>query len=246
MERGLASIAVLVLFAVLAALLGVWLPIIKSDAPLKVSDWLGFAGNIISAVLAAIAVTVAWVAAQRQIRHAARQNSVIAYGALREVIASINRDAIINLSICTALARIEEELKDMRKKKEINSRLMSLSYSFVGRELNSLKEAKDELEERRENPWGGPKERAVRDNLIRFTETYSVLTKARMGIFEQTVGEMVETEEAASTVEAGILEEESLAAAIEASQRFREVADTEMNRTYALMDRHFESVTLST
>jgi hypothetical protein len=82
MERGQASLGVLAFFAVLAVLLGIGLPVIKSEAVLKLSDWLGFAGNIIAAVFAAIAAVVAWVSTQRQIREAARQNSVVAYAAL--------------------------------------------------------------------------------------------------------------------------------------------------------------------
>jgi hypothetical protein len=76
------SFGVLALFTVLAVLLSVGLPVINSEASLKASDWLGFAGNIISAVLAAVAATVAWIAAQRQIRRAAQPNSVVAYGTL--------------------------------------------------------------------------------------------------------------------------------------------------------------------
>src|SRR5258708_17821142 len=115
MDKGLASVSVFALFTVLAFLLGIGLPVIKSDAPLKAADWLGFSGNMIAAVLAAVAATVAWFAAQRQIKQATRQNSVIAYGALREVLAAINADAILNHKIRGALAYIEAEPQRMRE-----------------------------------------------------------------------------------------------------------------------------------
>ena len=50
----------LALFTVLVFLLGAGLPVIKSEALLRVADWLSFAGNMIAAVLAAVAATVAW------------------------------------------------------------------------------------------------------------------------------------------------------------------------------------------
>jgi hypothetical protein len=87
------------LFVVLSVLLSTSLPIIKSEAPLKASDWLGFAGNIIAAVFAAAAAAIAWVVAQRQIKHAATQNSVIAYTSLREVLGAMNEDAIAVMSL---------------------------------------------------------------------------------------------------------------------------------------------------
>jgi hypothetical protein len=94
-DKGLGAIGVLGLFVVLSVLLSTSLPIIKSEAPLKASDWLGFAGNIIAAAAAAIA----WVVAQRQIKHAATQNSVIAYTTLREVLGAMNEDAIAVMSL---------------------------------------------------------------------------------------------------------------------------------------------------
>jgi hypothetical protein len=60
MDKGLASLSVLALFTVLVFLLGAGLPVIKSEALLRVADWLSFAGNMIAAVLAAAAATVAW------------------------------------------------------------------------------------------------------------------------------------------------------------------------------------------
>ena len=246
MDKGLASLSVLVLFTVLAILLGVGLPVIKSDAPLKAADWLGFAGNMIAAVLAAVAATVAWLAAQRQIKQATRQNSVIAYGALREVLAAINFDVILNHKIGTALALIEEEAMRLRKSGQVSMTEVRATYIGIYQYIRELQEAESELQERRANPWGGPVERSVRERLIQVVGLYAALSPAKMQMFEGGDATGVSSELAIAPFERGEIEEESLAVAIKASSEFHKAVEAEMSKTYALMDTHFEGVTLLT
>jgi hypothetical protein len=246
MDKGLASLSVLAFFTVLAILLGVGLPVIQSEAALKVSDWLGFAGNIIAAVLAAVAATVAWFAAQRQIKQATRQNSVIAYGALREVLAAINADAILNHKIGGALAIIKEEAKRMRKSDQLGMTEVHVHYLGIYQSLRDIQAAEVELEQRRANPWGSPQRRAVRENLIKVVGAYAVLTEAKMQIFERVGAKSVSCELAIAPFERGDIDEESLEVATAAYYQLREAIESEMSRTYALMDKHFESVTLFT
>ncbi len=245
MDKGLASLSVLALFTVLAFLLGIGLPVIKSDAPLKAADWLGFSGNMIAAVLAAVAATVAWFAAQRQIKQATRQNSVIAYGALRDVIAAMNADSILNHKIGGALAYIEEEPKCMRKSgPPLTMAEVEFHYLGIYQSLREIKAAEDELQQRRADPWGSAEQRAVRENLIKAAGTYATLTEAKIQIFERINARPVSYELATEPFVLGDIDEESLEFATKAYYQLREVIEAEMSNIFALMDRHFESVTL--
>jgi hypothetical protein len=244
MEKGIASLGVLVLFSVLAVLLGVGLPIIKSDAPLKASDWLGFAGNIIAAVLAAVAATVAWVAAQRQIRHAARQNSVIAYGALREVLAAINSDIILNREVAVELEMIESDLRVKVPEGEVTPAEAELISRLVQERLRTIRDAEAALERDRANPWGGATERAERDDLIKVVGCYGALCHARIDIFLAMCSGNLDSDELVHTIKWGMLPQDNLEAALAATRRFDKMAKGEMAKIYALMDTHFESVTL--
>lgn len=245
MERGLASIGVLTLFILLTILLGVGLPVIKSEATLKAADWLGFAGNMIAAVFAAVAATVAWIAAQRQIRQATRQNSVIAYGALRDVVAAMNADAILNLKIGGALANIEEEPKRMRKVgTQLTMAQVEFHYLGIYQSLKEIREAEEELQLRRANPWGNSEQRAVREKLIETAGAYALFTYAKMQIFERSNQRPVSCEQAIAVFETGNIDSESLAFTTNAHYRLREAVEAEMTKTYALMDKHFEGVTL--
>jgi hypothetical protein len=247
MEKGIASIGVLTLFTVLAILLGVGLPVIKSEAPLKAADWLGFAGNMIAAVFAAVAATVAWMAAQRQIRQVTRQNSVIAYGSLRDVIAAMNADAILNHKIGGALAYIVEEPKRMKNVGEtLTAAQLEFHYLGIYKSLQEIKEAEEEMQQRRANPWGSAEQRAVREKLIRTAGAYAGLTEGKMQIFQHKNYKSVTCENAIARFERGDIDEESLEFAMKAYYALRKTIETEMSKTYALMDRHFESVTLLT
>jgi hypothetical protein len=244
MDKGLASPSVLALFTVLAILLGVGLPVIKSDAPLKAADWLGFAGNMIAAVFAAVAATVAWFAAQRQIRQATRQNSVIAYGALRDVLAAINADAILNHKIGGALAFIEAEPARMRGSgPPLSVTEVDFHYLGIYQSLREIKAAEEKLEQRRANPWGSAEQRVVRERLVSVAGAYAGLTEGKMQIFQRANKKPVSHDQAVAQFERGEIDEEYLDFAMKAYREFREVIEAEMSRTYALMDRHFESVT---
>lgn len=244
MDKGLASLSVLALFTVLAILLGVGLPVIKSEAPLKAADWLGFAGNMIAAVFAAVAATVAWFAAQRQIKQATRQNSVIAYGALRDVLAAINADAILNLKIGGSLAFIEAEPSRMRGSgPPLSVTEVDFHYLGIYQSLREIKAAEEELEQRRANPWGGAEQRAVRERLVSVAGAYAALTEGKMRLFQDSNKKPVSYDQAVARFERGEVDEENLNFAMKTHREFREVIEAEMRKTYGLMDNHFESVT---
>jgi predicted GNAT superfamily acetyltransferase len=123
---------------------------------------------------------------------------------------------------------------------------VQVSYLGIYQYLRELKTAEEELEKRRANPWGGPKERSIREKLIRTVGAYTVLTLAKMQVFERGDAESVSAELAIAPFECGEVEEESLEVTVKANYAFRETIEAEMGRTYALMDKHFGSLTLLT
>ncbi len=227
------------LFAVLAILLGVGFPVIKSEAPLKASDWLGFAGNIIAAVFAAVAAVVAWVAAQRQIKQATRQNSVIAYGTLRDVLASINSDVILNQKIHHALEMIASDARTMRQEGIIGAAEAEMNISIIQRSLGELRTAEDALMDGRANPWGGSQHRNARENLIHLIGVYAIMCGGVLHTLTMANAKTVPAEQIVDAVVSSLRE-----AAVEASEVFGELAVEEMDKIHELMDKHFESVTV--
>lgn len=98
-DHGLGAIGALSLTAALAVLLTAGIPILLAGDPLKVSDWLGFAGSFAGAMVALIAAVIAWRAVQRQIetqmRIADRQSALAEYEALRKLSTIISNENII-------------------------------------------------------------------------------------------------------------------------------------------------------
>ena len=86
---GLTPIAILVLFTALAFLLTGGIPILLAPDPVKVSDWLGFSGAVVGALVALGAAIIAWRAVQRQIEAqraiAERQAAIQSYDVLHSL-----------------------------------------------------------------------------------------------------------------------------------------------------------------
>lgn len=66
-DPGPRAVGLILLALALAALLTVGVPISVSKDTIEVKDWLGFAGNILGAIVTLIAAWIAWRAVQRQI-----------------------------------------------------------------------------------------------------------------------------------------------------------------------------------
>lgn len=239
MERGLGSLGVLALFTLLAVLLGVSLPVIKSDAPLKASDWLGFAGNIIAAVFAAVAAVVAWVAAQRQIRQATRQNAVIAYGALKDTLAAINSDIIVVDKLHLDLEMVKSDLRVFDDPRVLSLAEQEIVFAQVRNRLNDLDSSERKLSEQRANPWGGPKERDIREGIITTVSSYVALSRIRADVANMEPLKPTPSDKLAAMFSSDLVDE-----AIRACEEFGKVSNREMANVYHLMDMHFESVTI--
>lgn len=67
LDQGLGTIGLLALATVLATLLSIGIPVIAASEPIKIADWLGFAGGFAGAMVTLIAAGIAWNAVQKQI-----------------------------------------------------------------------------------------------------------------------------------------------------------------------------------
>jgi hypothetical protein len=67
-DQGLGTIGLIGLALALTALITIGVPISVSEDTVAVKDWLGFAGNILGALVTLVAAYVAWRAVQNQIR----------------------------------------------------------------------------------------------------------------------------------------------------------------------------------
>jgi hypothetical protein len=138
-----------------------------------------------------------------------------------------------------SLERIIREAKDIRKGEPLDKAELKTKYGFIEIDLNRLLEGENELREHRSNPWGGPNERFAREKVIDVVGNYAVAAAAHMELclrwrYLRQMG----------IWPYGLSEDSSLAAALKVFDDFRDIIEAEMKRVYALLDRHFESITL--
>lgn len=81
-DQGLGIVGLIVLASALALTLSIGVPIITASEAVKLSDWLGFAGNVLGSGSALLAATIAWRAVQRQI--AVQREQLLLTALLRE------------------------------------------------------------------------------------------------------------------------------------------------------------------
>jgi hypothetical protein len=234
-DQGLGALGVLALFVALAIILGVGLPVIKLDAPLKVSDWLGFAGNMIAAVLAAVAATVAWIAAQRQIKHAAAQNSVVAYAALKDVLRGVEEELRANYKIGGGLRVIQAYLEACRLQTEPNEEFVQASAKEIDLYLKRVVDGIEELSGSASFPWGSPRERKMRAQFIAVSTKYQQDIRLKR---LKSRGEYLSMKALEDMALNDLWKE-----ACDASEQFSYVIVAERERIIALMDQQFAGFT---
>jgi hypothetical protein len=83
LDQGLGVIGLLAVSAMLAILLTTGIPILLAPDPVKLSDWLGFAGSVATAFVTLVAAAVAWRAVKPQIR--AQREAMLLTVLMREV-----------------------------------------------------------------------------------------------------------------------------------------------------------------
>jgi hypothetical protein len=138
---GLTPIAILSLSAVLAAFLVVSIPILLAPEPLKVSDWLGFAGAIIGAFVTLAAAIIAWRAVQAQIETqrviANQQAAIQSYGVLHDLAVTLENELRLALEL-GAIARSATLIDMLREQAPVEIQTAALL-------LPKLDEARDQL-----------------------------------------------------------------------------------------------------
>jgi len=96
-------------FLVPANLLG-WAKVGQASFPDKASEWLGFFGNIIGAMIAIAAAATAWVIAQRQIRFARQESSVVAFDAFCRILDTVVEEERVVRDLLSAAGRFIAEI----------------------------------------------------------------------------------------------------------------------------------------
>lgn len=226
-DKGMGAIGVLALFVILSVLLSTTLPVIKSEAPLKVADWLGFAGNIIASVFAAGAAVVAWIAAQRQIRHAALQNSVIAFGTLKGILEALNADFNATHKIAMALDSIEGWVEFSGVK----------SLDLVEESVKELMEAAEKLSSATAEASGTPSTRKMRGDLLSHLHIYLALLNINMALGMGEDGKQTDDFPIDQLVGKPFKQVES------ESKHYAVALRNEMDRIHSLIDDHFSHFT---
>lgn len=225
----------LVLFALLGVLLCVSLPVIKAEGAVRVSDWLGFAGNVVGALFAMIAAGVAWVAAQRQIRHAAKQNAVVAYDSIRNVLSSINKDLMLIQAARVGMVGVETAAAVWSREPPETVEHFRVIVDMLNGYNKTIATALDELAQRRAESWGSSVDRATREEMLEVALTAMVFFKVNLIVWTDA-----ETLPDVSDFR-GMLLPDAFQQMIEATDKAEATAKNERNRLYEMADKHFSS-----
>jgi hypothetical protein len=191
---------------------------------------------MIAAVFAGVAATVAWIAAQRQIRYAAVQNSVVAYAALRDVLRGVEEEVRANEKIGTALALSQTFLEaGKRQEGEPSEVSVQMNIREISMYLKGMGKGIDDLNGSTTFPWGGAPEREMRAQLIKISTKYQ--RGIRLTILKSH-GEHMSIKK----LEEMVLNDDWKQVK-EANRQFSNLLVAERERIIALMDRQFAGFT---
>jgi hypothetical protein len=144
---GLTPIAILVLFVALTFLLSAGIPIVLASEPVKVSDWLGFSGAVVSALVTLGAAVIAWRAVQRQIEAqrviAERQAAIQSYDVLHRLATTLEDE----LRLAFALAEVATRasiIDEFRQKQPVDIITAGLLHSQYQSTKDRLKAVRSE------------------------------------------------------------------------------------------------------
>jgi hypothetical protein len=134
MDQGLGAIGLILLTVALALVFTLGVPISVSRETVELKDWLGFAGNVVGALMTLVAAIVAWRAVQRQI--------------------TVQREANLLVLMTREEDRLETEFHAVEICLELLTlalwaRIMTKGPSSYVAELSSLGFSSDEIETRR-------------------------------------------------------------------------------------------------
>ena len=115
---GLTPIAILGLATILVGLISIGMPFTFPAEPLKLTDWLGFAGNLISAMITLGAAVAAWFAVQSQLvaqrAISNRQSAIQSYGVLHELASVLENELRLSLKL-NQIARSTTIIDELRR-----------------------------------------------------------------------------------------------------------------------------------
>lgn len=129
---GLTPIAVLVLFTALTLLLTAGIPILLAPEPVKVSDWLGFSGAVVGALVTLSAAIIAWRAVQQQIEAqriiAERQAAIQSYDVLHRLATTLEDELRLALAL-GQVAHTSSMIDEFRQKWPVDMIAAGLLHS---------------------------------------------------------------------------------------------------------------------
>lgn len=115
---GLTPIAILVFATILVGLISIGMPFTFAAEPLKLTDWLGFAGNLIGAMITLGAAVAAWLAVQSQLAEqraiSNRQSAIQSYGVLHELASVLENEIRLSLKL-NQIARSATIIDELRE-----------------------------------------------------------------------------------------------------------------------------------
>ncbi|MGJ5022355.1 hypothetical protein [Bradyrhizobium oligotrophicum] len=109
-DQGFGVVGLIGLGTALALLLTVGIPIILAPEPVKLSDWLGFAGNVLGSGVALLAAVIAWNAVQRQL---SLQREQLLLGVLLREEDRLERQSFDFNGCATYLRRVCDTIEDV-------------------------------------------------------------------------------------------------------------------------------------
>jgi hypothetical protein len=120
---GLTPIALLALSTTLIGLISIGLPLTFAAEPPKLTDWLGFAGNLISGMITLGAAFAAWVAVQSQLAEqraiSDRQSAIQSYGVLHDLASVLENEIRLSLKL-NQIARSTTIIDELRQAQPIS------------------------------------------------------------------------------------------------------------------------------
>jgi hypothetical protein len=168
---GLTPIAILSLSAALAALLAIGIPIFLAPEPVKVSDWLGFAGAVVGALVTLAAAIVAWRAVQAQIsvqRAIADQQAAIqTYGVLHDLAATLENELRLALEL-SEIGRASTLIDIFREQAPVEVAMARILLPKIEEARDSLKAVRKEWAIADTKRW---QFRTALDDRVQFEET---------------------------------------------------------------------------
>ncbi|CEG07188.1 hypothetical protein BN961_00571 [Afipia felis] len=181
LDPGLSAIGLLVLFAALACMLAVSLPLVKSDPSVHTSDWLGFSGSIIGALIALTAAMIAIKPVKSQLAEMTRQNDHVSHERLCDRAAKLTNELSLITTVAAKIDVVQIAMADVN----VDAVDKTVAFAAYEQACDELNDCVKDLQVARGFVWGMSQQQANRDHFIDTCLTVSsasmrYATKVRM------------------------------------------------------------------